>query len=529
MPLRVAAYCRVSTDKDSQINSLENQRRYFRDYIDRNEEWTLVEVYYDEGVSGTSTLHREGFHRMIDDVYAGKMDLVITKEVSRFARNTVITLDYTRKLKEQGVGVIFINDNINTLEPDGELRLTIMASMAQEESRKTSERVSWGQRRRMEQGVVFGRSMLGYDVKDGKLYINQEGAEIVRLIFHKYVNEGKGTHVIARELIEAGIHPMRVKEWNTKVILDTIRNEKYVGDLCQQKTFTPDYLTHKKKYNRGEKEKIYIRDHHEPIIDRSTWEKAQELRASRTLTDEQKSRHSCRYWCSGKIVCKECGERFVSRTKKRKNGLGYRSWRCAENARRGAEKVNRSGDRVGCNNHSVNDSVLLEAAAYVLRFLNINQKELISEMRSEICAVCSAPETVDTKMLRENIRKLEGKKHTLLDRHLEGVVSAEDYKRQNQYYDEQLSVIRSKMERHNQMQSELDRQARQMERCIESVKKYLDFENADEHICGEVLEKITVYKERILEIKLKYVPAVKLRYSTSGRGKNYKAKFELLI
>lgn len=529
MPLRVAAYCRVSTDKDSQVNSLESQRRYFRDYINQNEEWTLVEVYYDEGVSGTSTLHREGFNRMIDDVYAGKIDLIITKEVSRFARNTVITLDYTRKLKEQGVGVIFINDNINTLEPDGELRLTIMASMAQEESRKTSERVSWGHKRRMEQGVVFGRSMLGYDVKDGKLYINQEGAEIVRLIFHKYVNEGKGTHVIARELKEAGIHPMRVKEWSNTVILRLLSNEKYVGDLCQQKTFTPDYLTHKKKYNRGEKEKIYIRDHHDPIIDRSTWEKAQELRASRTLTDEQKSRHSCRYWCSGKIVCGECGERFVSRTKKLKNGFRYKAWRCAENAKSGAEKTNKFGDRVGCNNHSVNDSVLLEVTAYVLHFLKINQKELISEMISEICTVCSVPEKVDTKTLLDNIRKIEGKKHTLLDRHLEGVVSAEDYKRQNQYYDEQLSVIRSKMERHNQMQSELDRQARQMERCIESVKKYLDFENADEHICGEVLEKITVYKERILEIKLKYVPAVKLRYSTSGRGKNYKAKFELLI
>lgn len=529
MPLRVAAYCRVSTDKDSQINSLESQRRFFTDYINRNEAWTLVEVYYDEGVSGTSTLHREGFNRMIDDVYAGKIDLIITKEVSRFARNTVITLDYTRKLKEQGAGVIFINDNINTLEPDGELRLTIMASMAQEESRKTSERVSWGQRRRMEQGVVFGRSMLGYDVKNGKLYINPEGAEIVRLIFHKYVNEGKGTHVIARELVEAGIHPMRVKEWNNKVILDTISNEKYVGDLCQQKTFTPDYLTHKKKYNRGEKEKIYIKNHHEPIIDRSTWEKAQELRASRKLTDKQKSRHSCRYWCSGKIVCGECGEGFVSRTKKRKNGSRYKAWRCAENAKRGAGKVNRSGERVGCDNHSVNDSVLLEAAAYVLHFLNIDQKELISEMSSEICTVCSVPEKTNTKTLQENIRKLEGKKHTLLDRHLEGIVSTEDYKKQNQYYDEQLSVIRSKIERCDQMQPELAHQARQMERRIEAVKKYLDFENADEHICGEVLERITVYRDRILEIKLKYVPAIKLRYSTSGRGKNYKAKFELLI
>ncbi|MGN0612576.1 MAG: recombinase family protein [Porcipelethomonas sp.] len=159
MPLKVAAYCRVSTDKDTQLNSLESQKKFFREYIKRQSDWTLAEVYYDEGVSGTSTRHREGFNQMIDDVNAGRIDLIITKEVSRFARNTVDTLSYTRSLKEKNVGVLFINDNINTLNPDGELRLTIMASIAQEESRKTSERVKWGQKRRMEQGVVFGRKL----------------------------------------------------------------------------------------------------------------------------------------------------------------------------------------------------------------------------------------------------------------------------------------------------------------------------------------------------------------------------------
>lgn len=529
MSLKVAAYCRVSTDKDSQVNSLESQRRYFTDYINRNEEWTLVEVYYDEGVSGTSTLHRDGFNRMIDDAYAGKINLIITKEVSRFSRNVVDTLEYTRKLKEKGVGVVFINDNINTLERDGEMRLSIMSTIAQEESRKTSERVIWGQKRRMEQGVVFGRSMLGYDVKNGKMTINEEGAEIVRLIFHKYVNDGKGTHIIARELMEAGIKPMRVKEWSNTVILRILRNEKYVGDLCQQKTFTPNYLTHKKKYNRGEKEKIYIKNHHEPIIDRITWEKAQEILATRTLTDEQKSRHSCRYWCSGKIVCGECGERFVSRTKKCKDGSIYKAWRCANNAKHGAGKVNKFGEVIGCDNNSVNEVVLLEGTAYVLSIMKINQKELILEMISEIRTVCSVPEKIDIKTLQENIRKLESKKNILLDRHLEGVVSSDDYKKQNQYYDNQISEIRMKIERHQKMQSELDCQKRKMQKCIEYVKKYLDFETADEHICGEVLEKITVYNKKILEIKLKYVPAVRLRYSTSGRGKNYKVKFEYLI
>lgn len=167
----------------------------------------------------------------------GDFDLIITKEISRFARNTLDSIYYTRELKKHGVGVIFMNDNINTLDGDAELRLAIMSSIAQEESRKTSERVKWGQKRQMEQGVVFGRSMLGYDVEGGKMTINEEGAKVVRLIFHKFVNEGKGTHVIARELREEGISPMRVKEWSNTVILRVIRNEKYCGDLVQKKTY----------------------------------------------------------------------------------------------------------------------------------------------------------------------------------------------------------------------------------------------------------------------------------------------------
>lgn len=199
---KVAAYCRVSTDNEDQANSFESQQRYFRQYIERNPDWELYEIFADEGISGTNTKKRKEFNRMIACAKNGDFDLIITKEISRFARNTLDSIYYTRELKKHGVGVIFMNDNINTLDGDAELRLAIMSSIAQEESRKTSERVKWGQKRQMEQGVVFGRSMLGYDVDGGKMTINEEGAKVVRLIFHKFVNEGKGTHVIARELFD---------------------------------------------------------------------------------------------------------------------------------------------------------------------------------------------------------------------------------------------------------------------------------------------------------------------------------------
>ena len=197
----MAAYARVSSDKDDQLNSLENQKSYFANYIKGRVEWEFVGVYWDEGISGTQTTKRTGFNNMIADAMNNKIDLIITKEVTRFARNTVDTLWHARELKERGIGIIFILDNIDTRDADSEYRLTIMASNAQEESRKTSERVKWGQRRQMEKGVVFGRDLLGYTVKNGILHINPEEVPVVKAIFHKYTNEGKGTHVIARELL----------------------------------------------------------------------------------------------------------------------------------------------------------------------------------------------------------------------------------------------------------------------------------------------------------------------------------------
>ena len=185
----VASYCRVSTDKDDQANSFEAQQRYFKEYIDRQPDWELYKVYADEGISGTSTEKRQEFNRMIHDAHMGKFKLIITKEVSRFSRNILDTISFTRELRSLGVGVVFMNNGINTLKSDGEVYLSMMAIFAQEESRATSNRVKWGQARQMERGVVFGRSMLGYDVKDGKMSINPEGAEIARLIFHKYAVE----------------------------------------------------------------------------------------------------------------------------------------------------------------------------------------------------------------------------------------------------------------------------------------------------------------------------------------------------
>ena len=334
--LLVAAYCRVSTDRTDQANSLRSQREYFYTYITGRPGWRLAQVYADEGLSGTSIRRRAAFQRMMEDAAAGKFGLILTKEVSRFARNTVDTLACTRRLKEAGVGVVFLSDGIDTRDNDGELRLTIMASMAQEESRKTSQRVKWGQRRRMEAGVVFGSdSTYGFETRGGALTVRPAEAEVIRLIYHKYLAEGKGAHVIARELNQAGIAPPRAERWSENTILRMLRNEKYAGDLRQKKYITVDYLTHRKVENRGQEEQLYLRDHHQAIVSRETWEGVQRELKRRSAARQGGERHSARYWPSGRVWCGGCGAPYIPRTSRRKDGSVYKSWGC----RRSGEKT----------------------------------------------------------------------------------------------------------------------------------------------------------------------------------------------
>lgn len=526
---RVAAYCRVSTDSSDQVNSLESQKKYFTDYINRNENMKLVGVYHDDGISGTNTGKRESFNQMIADAESGKIDLIITKEVSRFARNTVDTLEYVRRMKERNVGIIFLNDNINTLSNEGEFRLTIMAGVSQEESRKTSERVKWGQQRRMEQGVVFGRDLLGYTVRGGRLYINNDEAEIVRLIFHKYVNEGKGTHVIARELYEAGYRPMRVKEWSNTVILRVLRNEKYVGDLCQKKTYTPDFLSHKKKYNRGQEPTVYLKDHHEPIIDRDLWDRAQEELKRRSPSAERKSKHSNRYWCSGKIECGECGKRFVSRTKALRTGGKYKAWRCEASAKHGRVKINTFGEQVGCNSSSVNDKVLNFAVAYCIKFIQRSSGDIKKDIIREIKAVQNNVQLEDTKPLEKSIEELEAKKIKAIDLVLDGSISKEDLKLSNKEYDRKIEQIRKRIEtvqNRNEINNDIIAKAKGY---IDEVDRIMQFAPDDTEIYHTMLDKIVVYSGNVLVVYLFALPfGIRLRYESYGKLEKFRVEFEYL-
>ncbi len=405
--LRVAAYCRVSTDREDQINSFESQQRFFRQYIQQNPDWIFHEIYADEGLSGTSTKKRKAFNQMISCAKQGKFDLILTKEISRFARNTLDSIYFTRDLKKHGVGVIFLNDNINTLDGDSELRLAIMSSIAQEESRRTSERVKWGQRRQMEQGIVFGRSMLGYDVRNGKMYINESGAEIVRLIFHKFVYESKTLGVIGQELLEAGCYPVHAERWNRSVLLRILRNEKYCGDLVQKKTYTPDYLSHEKKYNNGEESFVILKDHHTPIISRELYDAANRILDNRKTSEAGKTRHSCRYPLSGKITCGLCGHRCAARRKTRADGSAYLAWRC-QLANRAAqnEKTSNGG---GCMGRSIQNEAVITLLQAAISELHLEQSEWLSGLFDMIELICDDPSDVSIRKKEEMIDLLMGK------------------------------------------------------------------------------------------------------------------------
>lgn len=509
--IKVASYCRVSTDRDDQANSFESQQRYFKEYIDRQPDWELYQVYADEGITGTSTKKRAAFNRMIADANLGKFQLILTKEVSRFSRNILDTITYTRELKALGVGVLFMNDGISTLEPDAELRLSIMGSIAQEESRKTSTRVKWGQTRRMEQGVVFGRSLLGYDVKDGCLTVNPEGAEIIRLIFYKYGVEKKGTTVIARELRETGYrtHSGNVK-WSNTHIVKILKNEKYVGDLVQKKTITPDYLSHAKKYNHGEEELVIIRDHHEPIIDRELWDTVQRELKKRNRNGELGAGHSNRYVFSGKIKCGECGASFVSRKKSRKDGSLYKRWSCYTATSEGQKRIDVRGNEVGCDvGKLLRDELALDILQQSLTTLRMDRDRIIQNVTAlalEAIQMCEEGSTDRAEELEYEISQLKQKKADVLDAFFSKQITKEEMQLINQRYDRELAAFQKRLESARTRECVTYETDQLREDVSRQVTKIVNSRVESEVLYKNVLDHMVVHKDRKIDVFLNFLP-----------------------
>lgn len=332
----VAAYARVSTDEDEQLSSYEAQVNYYTKYIKENPAWEFVAVYADEGITGTNTRRREGFNRMVADALDGKIDLIITKSVSRFARNTVDTLTTVRNLKEKGVEVWFEKENIYTLDSKGELLITIMSSLAQEESRSISENVTWGQRRRMAEGRINipYRRFLGYSKgADNTPEIVEGEAAIIRQIYAWFL-EGYAYREIARRLTEQGTPtPGGKREWAVSTIRSILTNEKYAGNAIMQKKFTVDFLTKKTKVNEGEVPQYYVENSHPAIVSTETFEEVQDEIRRRSTYGKHLSGNGLFF---AKIKCGQCGSFYGAKLWHSKDKYRRTVWQC--NAKYGQKR-----------------------------------------------------------------------------------------------------------------------------------------------------------------------------------------------
>lgn len=514
--MNVAAYCRVSTDREDQINSLENQMSFFREYIQRNPDWNLVGIYSDEGVTGTSVAKRAGFHSMIQAAKDGKIDFIVTKEVSRFARNTVDTLNYTRELRKNNIGVYFINDNINTLDCDGEFRLSIMASVAQEESRKTSSRVRWGMKRQMEKGFVFSPPLLGYDLHSGFLTVNEEEAKIVRRIFDLYVNRQMGTGTIARTLAKENV-PLckRIQCWSPTLIMRILKNEKYAGDLIQQKTVVKDYLNHRSVPN--EEDKMVFRNHHEPIIEREVWEKAQRICAERRgdHVEHNPQRHCSKYWCSGKIQCGICGGSCITKTKKAQYG-NIRVYRCKHTT------FYRNEGGACTNKTYIDERILIACMQYAVRKMSITSDEVMADLsealhHSEDCRDMGK----QIEALEKKLLKLEQKKKRLLELLVGDTITAEDYQSSSGDIDGDILRIKENIHMLKCEQGGREPVEKQISAVLTQAQKYLRQSEPTIYLYDQILEKMVVHGDNHVDVCLIGAEPVSVKYSRTGRGEQY--------
>lgn len=491
MPLRVTFYARVSTDQDEQINSLENQVQYYTELIQSRPNWRFVPGYVDEGISGGSTKKRDNFNRMIRDAKAGVFDFIITKEISRFSRSTLDSIRYTQELLDYNVGVFFQNDNINTLDTDSEFRLVIMAGVAQDEIRKLSERLKFGFRQAIKNGHVLGNDKLyGYDKKDCVLTVNEEEAEIIRIIFDLYGNQRLGTRTISKRLMELGYTSREGNAFNTLTIRHILENPKYKGWYCGNKSQSVDYRT-KRNVLLDESEWVTYPDPSIPaIVSEELWNRANALYKRRR--EEMKSHSSGlsfhnRYPYSAKIYCEEHGTTFHRQVIQTKKGQ-QEVWQC---------KVYRSHGRAACPAPQIRSSDLDVILSDIFKELVRDKEKIIDSL---VTVLTNIPKEVDYGKLRCQVENemddLEQKKNRLLDLSIAGALTVEEFKERNDAFNAQIQECQGKLtairqEEENQSSEELDIPA--IRQALDEALRFTG--EIDTALVATILDKVVVKKE----------------------------------
>jgi len=520
--LRVCFYARVSTDKDEQLHSLQSQISFFNDYISKVPNWKFVGSYIDEGISGTLVKKREEFLKMIEDARIHKFDLILTKEISRFSRSTLDSIMYTQELLSNGVGVYFLNDNINTILPDSELRLTMMSSIAQDEVRRLSERVSFGMKRSIDNGVVLGCSNIYGYVKDkGKLVIDEEQAEMIKIIFDRYANTTDGLSKVSRYLYSIGYKSRTGKRIDTTILTRIIENPKYKGYYCGHKSKVLDYRTKQKK-RLNESDWIIYKDYENvpPIVSEELWERAntklRERQDSFTNRSVNKAVFQNRYTYSGKIYC-GCHNLTYHRSSagKRKNNP---VWEC---------QIYRKESLKGCSNPRVFELELDKVFKNMFNKLFKKRNNIFDEVLNECKNYLEMNnDKNEIKTLESKLLLLNSKKDKLLELVMEEYLSKEDYKKQVDLINEEINDYQFKIDElqsnkkdKNYIENKINEIKSSLEKCLEDNECYSD-------VFNELIDRIIVHKQNDKQIKLDIF--IKTGESINTFSDNLGKKFHLI-
>lgn len=496
MPLRVTFYARVSTDKDEQLNSLENQIQYYTDLIQSKVSWTYIPGYIDEGISGTSTKKRDSFLQMIEDAKAGRFDFIITKEISRFSRSTLDSIQYTQELLEHNVGVLFQNDNINTLDPDSEFRLVVMAGVAQDEVRKLSERLKFGFRQAIKNGHVLGNDKLwGYDKKDCILTINESEAKAVRRIFDLYANQKMGIRRISQKLYDEGFTSRRGNAFNVLTIRHILENPKYKGWYCANKSQTVDYRS-KRKIFLEEDEWIMYPDPSIPaIVSEELWERANALykrRRQQMLSHQNAAEFHNRYPYSGKIICEEHGTSFHRQVRKSMKGE-KEAWQC---------RVYRNRGRAGCSAPQLLTEELDQIMARIFDQLAQDKQAIVEAV---VKIIRSVPNELDyqqdIRRIAEEISAIIWKKDRLLEMSIERALSTTEFKQRNERFNQQLQEL-ERQKRSLELEKDKSKiSVDQLSKIKTALEEEITFQNGiNSALVTTILDHIVVKKDSTREV-----------------------------
>ena len=489
LKLRVTFYARVSTDKDVQLNSLSNQIKYFTDLIKNNKNWEYIDGYIDEGISGTSVNKREQFLEMINDGKNKKFDLVLTKEISRFARDTLDSIKYTRELLDNGIGVLFLSDNINTLMPDSELRLTIMASIAQEEVRKLSERVKFGMKRSIEEGRVLGNSRItGFKKEKGKLIIVPEEAEMVRLLFEWYAEGKIGLEKIAHRLYDLGYKTNKNDYIHTTTLRRMITNPKYKGFYCTNTVKILDYKT--KKQIRLPQSEWIIHDSNgaiPAIVSPELWDKANELLNGRRTnyldTVEDKKAFQRKYAYSGLLFCSEHPNTAFRRLTSEN---GTVDWMCGHYQRHGIK---------GCASPRLKERELDVIFKSLLDDLQSSKTEIINHLTSIYEKTLTTRDfEQEKKKIEEKIYDTKIKKEKLLDLCMKELISEEEFSERNEQLNQDIDNYDSKIKTLEYEKTKSDNALKQISKLKKVVSNEIDSTESFNEKVQLLVDKIIVHK-----------------------------------